>query len=117
MSIMLELSSGLREKYLKHLGVKISRFPYERCPEQEKIDWEELAQKILSEDDNPSADKVVSFHCVNWRGEGAIRIAYLIEIGWGSTEWHPQEGWLIKGYDLERKALRQYSLKDCNFRR
>lgn len=40
----------------------------------------------------------------NWRGETAERTIKPIEIYWGSTEWHKQEQWLLKVWDIEKNA-------------
>jgi predicted DNA-binding transcriptional regulator YafY len=48
----------------------------------------------------------------NWRGETAERIIVPVSISWGKTEWHPEEQWLLKVWDVERQAYRDYALKD-----
>ena len=56
--------------------------------------------------------KAISVLYTNWRGETAERQIIPIKIYWGSTEWHPENQWLLKVWDLERKAYRSYALKD-----
>jgi len=48
----------------------------------------------------------------NWRREKGIRYILPIRIFYGSTEWHPEEQWLIEVYDLDKKAKRDYALND-----
>lgn len=48
----------------------------------------------------------------NWRGETGIRNIIPVKIYYGSTEWHKENGWLMEAYDLDRKAIRVYSMKD-----
>ncbi len=48
----------------------------------------------------------------NWRGETAERTIIPVSIFWGKTEWHPEEQWLLKVWDTEREAYRDYALKD-----
>ena len=48
----------------------------------------------------------------NYRGETAIRDIIPIKIWFGSTDWHPEEGWLMDAYDLEKKAERSFAMKD-----
>lgn len=48
----------------------------------------------------------------NWKGETARRTIIPIAIHWGSTEWHSHEQWLLKVWDVEREAYRDYALKD-----
>lgn len=56
--------------------------------------------------------KAISVLYTNWRGETAERQIIPIEIYWGSTEWHPENQWLLKVWDIERKAYRSYALQD-----
>lgn len=48
----------------------------------------------------------------NWRGETAERSIIPVSVAWGKTEWHPEEQWLLKVWDIERQAYRDYALKD-----
>jgi len=59
--------------------------------------------------------QAAEFEYVNYRGETARRKVVPISIKWGSTEWHPEEQWLLKAYDLEKEAIREFALKDCRF--
>jgi len=36
------------------------------------------------------------------------------KLHWGSTEHHPDEQWLLEAYDLDRKALRTFAMKDVH---
>lgn len=47
---------------------------------------------------------------VNHRGETAERKIHPIEVWHGSTEWHTVEQWLLRCFDVERNALRNYAL-------
>ena len=48
----------------------------------------------------------------NYKGETAIREIIPLQIWYGSTEFHPADGWLLDAYDVEKKAQRSFSLKD-----
>lgn len=50
----------------------------------------------------------------NYKGETAIRTIIPLKFWFGKTEYHPQEQWLLDVWDLERNALRVYTLKDIN---
>lgn len=53
----------------------------------------------------------------NWRGEVAqrrIRPAGLPY--WGTTEWHPEPGWILPVIDTEKGEYRDFALADCDFR-
>lgn len=48
----------------------------------------------------------------NWRGETAERTIQPIKIWFGSTQWHPEKQWLLTAYDVDKKAERDFALKD-----
>lgn len=51
---------------------------------------------------------VVSYR--NWRGETAVRKIEAISLWYGSTEWHPVPGWLLRAWDYDKKAERDFAL-------
>jgi predicted DNA-binding transcriptional regulator YafY len=55
---------------------------------------------------------VVIIRYTNYRGETAERRIVPICIRFGSTEWHPEEQWLLEAFDLDRDATRAFALKD-----
>lgn len=58
----------------------------------------------------------IKFTYTNWRGEIAVRHVIPIDIYYGSTDWHPEQGWLMRGIDMDKNgAERDFALKDCNF--
>src|ERR1700704_3125980 len=50
----------------------------------------------------------------NWRNETAVRSIVPLEVYFGKTEYHPQEQWLLKVWDVERGAERVYALKEIS---
>ena len=46
----------------------------------------------------------------NWRGETAVRSFVPLRLWWGATEWHPEPGWLMRGWDTEKQAERDFAL-------
>ncbi|MDP3148201.1 MAG: hypothetical protein Q8N83_03630 [Ignavibacteria bacterium] len=48
----------------------------------------------------------------NYRGETNFREIIPIKIWFGKTDWHPEEGWLMDVYDINKKAERSLSIKD-----
>lgn len=48
----------------------------------------------------------------NWRGETSIRTFRFHHLFWGSSEWHPEPQWLVKGFDYDKQDYRDYALKD-----
>jgi predicted DNA-binding transcriptional regulator YafY len=57
-------------------------------------------------------EKAVSVTYTNWRGETAQRTIIPMEVYWGKTDWHPKEQWLLKVWDVDRGAYREYALQD-----
>ena len=53
----------------------------------------------------------------NYRGEVADRTVLPKRVWWGSTDWHPEPGWLMTAYDTEKGADRDFALADADFRR
>lgn len=51
----------------------------------------------------------------NWRGEVAIRKIIPISIRYGKTEWHPEMGWLLLAFDVDKQAEREFALSDADF--
>ncbi len=57
-------------------------------------------------------NKTIRVEYTNWRNETAVRTIVPISLRWGSTEWHTEEQWLLKVWDVERKDYREYALRD-----
>lgn len=51
----------------------------------------------------------------NYRGEISQRTILPMGIWFGTTEWHPEPGWLLSGIDLEKEERRDFALADCQF--
>lgn len=51
----------------------------------------------------------------NYRGEVSQRTIFPMSIWFGTTEWHPEPGWLLSGIDLEKEERRDFALADCQF--
>lgn len=63
----------------------------------------------------PPSSEPISFGYTNYRGEQAARRAIPVRLYWGSTEYHREEQWLFEAYDVEKHAMRDFALRDCNF--
>jgi hypothetical protein len=51
----------------------------------------------------------------NHRGETRTRLIVPMGLRWGVTQWHPEPGWLLDAWDIEKDARRSFSLADCDF--
>lgn len=58
------------------------------------------------EEDRP---KVVTIDYTNHRGERSVRLIYPYGLEFKSTEWHPDEQWILEAYDFEREAPRGFA--------
>jgi predicted DNA-binding transcriptional regulator YafY len=58
------------------------------------------------------ANTVTMILYTNYRGETSVRRIIPRRIRFASTEWHPQEQWLLDAYDVDRQADRSFALKD-----
>lgn len=64
----------------------------------------------------PTKDaREVWFTYTNWRGETSRRKVRPVSIWFGSTEWHPEEQWFIRGTDVEKGEERDFALVDMVF--
>jgi len=48
----------------------------------------------------------------NYRGETKIREIIPKELIFTSTEWHPEEQWCLRAFDIEKQAERTFACKD-----
>lgn len=56
--------------------------------------------------------KIVNILYKNYRGETALRQVVPKKTWFGSTDWHPEEQWLLDAYDIEKEADRSFAMKD-----
>ena len=74
---------------------------------------EELPKEVLDVlNGNRLEDLSIRVVYKNYRGEEEVRHILPIRLFYGSTEWHKEKQWLIKVYDLDKNATRDYALKD-----
>ena len=53
----------------------------------------------------------------NYRGETSIRTIIPTKLYFGSNEWHPEKQWLLKAFDEDKQAERDFAFKDIHFNR
>lgn len=51
----------------------------------------------------------------NYKGETKQRSVVPMGVRFGTTEWHPEPGWLLQVFDVEKQEGREFALADCNF--
>lgn len=57
-------------------------------------------------------EQVVTIVYTNYRGETAERRIIPKKIWFGSTEWHPEEQWLLEALDVDKDEDRNFAMKD-----
>lgn len=59
-----------------------------------------------------NTSKRIKFKYKNYRNEISWRTIEPIEIRFGSTEWHNEPQWLLRAFDIEKDAEREFAIKD-----
>ena len=56
----------------------------------------------------------IQFMYTNWKGEQAMRTAFVYDVYWGSNEWHTEDQWLLHALDEDKGEPRYFALKDMS---
>lgn len=56
----------------------------------------------------------IEFDYVNWKGVNGHRKVMACKVYYGSTEYHPEEQWLLDGLDLDKMQSRIFAMKDMS---
>ena len=59
----------------------------------------------------PSGKRVV-IRYTNYRGETSDRRIIPLNIVFASTEWHPEDQWLLEAFDVDKGVRRLFAMKD-----
>ncbi|MCR5146860.1 MAG: WYL domain-containing protein [Clostridia bacterium] len=59
-----------------------------------------------------SDNKKVKILYTNWKGVTSYRNIVPKSVEFKSTEWHPEEQWILNAYDVDKRADRTFALKD-----
>ncbi len=59
-----------------------------------------------------NSEKQVSIVYTNYKGVTAERIIIPFEILYGHTDWHKQDQWLLRAFDIGKQAERTFAVKD-----
>ena len=54
----------------------------------------------------------LQFGYTNYRGEFGIRRVQMPHVYWGSTDWHPEPGWLMRAWDVDKELWRDFAVAD-----
>lgn len=53
--------------------------------------------------------KAISFVYTNYAGVTEIRRLVPVKLEWGSNQYHPEPGWLLYAWCLDKKAMRTFA--------
>ena len=53
---------------------------------------------------------------INWKGERSLRAILPESLSFGSNEWHPKPQWLLRAFDVEKAAWRDFAVSDIQNR-
>lgn len=56
--------------------------------------------------------KRVLIDYINWKGERQLRTIMPDAVSFGSNKWHPKPQWLLRAFDVEKKAWRHFAMSD-----
>lgn len=85
--------------------------------EVKKLEWEYVGKyddhaKALEAAKAAPAGEPVALTYTNYRGETSVRRITPMGIHFGSTDWHPEPQWLVRAYDHDKQATRDFAFKD-----
>lgn len=60
------------------------------------------------------AEATVDIDYTNWRGERSARHIQVIDMRFGSTDWHPKEQWLVRAVDIDKGEEREFAMDDIH---
>lgn len=83
----------------------------DRLRAAERFRAEAIAEQAAAGWTNEQLPLVIGY--TNWRGEWSERrIVPTSAPYWGSTEWHPEPGWLLPAIDVDKGEPRVFAMKD-----
>lgn len=57
-------------------------------------------------------NKIITMVYTNYKGKTSVRTVIPEEIYFGHTDWHPEDQWLMKAYDMDKQDERIFAMKD-----
>lgn len=60
----------------------------------------------------PSGCWHITFRYKNYRGDVSERHVIAQSVQFAATEWHPEPQWLLEGFDVEKRAVRKFAMRD-----
>lgn len=72
---------------------------------------EQVMEEALTEQKYEHIPKMV-FNYKNYKGKRGTRTVKPLFMYFGSTSYHPESQWLLRAYDFDRGAERDFAMKD-----
>lgn len=57
----------------------------------------------------------IKFKYTNYKGVTSIRTVEPVSILITHNAWHPDDQWMLHGYDFDKQAMRTFALDQCDF--
>jgi hypothetical protein len=64
--------------------------------------------------DSGAEEQWLIFWYRNYKGAEGMRRVRPLRIRFGSSEWHPEDQWLMLAYDLENNKEREFAMRDMS---
>lgn len=74
--------------------------------------WREFESSMTADKENWVPTAPLRFIYTNHRGETDQRTVIPMSVRFGSTKWHPKPQWLLKAFDLDKDAEREFAMGD-----
>lgn len=112
---------GPRRPYSLYLyGVGSIGGPYatkEEAMAAAQADYERRIMSVIDSQEIQQDGKPMKVSYRNWKGEISERTITPICVWYGVNKWHPELQWFLTAYDHDKKAERDFALKDFGAKR
>ncbi len=110
-----EIEAGGADYWVASFGMFDLDFQMWLCPVMEFVfggypETIYVSNPIIEVDE----DKVMVIDYTNYRGERGIRRIVPIEMFFGSTDYHVHDQWIMRAYDVDKSAYRDFAMSDIH---
>jgi predicted DNA-binding transcriptional regulator YafY len=60
-------------------------------------------------------EKVIKFKYTDYKSLTSTRTVEPVSVIWAHNDRHPEDQWMLHGYDYDKQTMRTFALKDCDF--
>lgn len=85
-----------------------------RMPSNSSVILHPLDNPILQHLGRRNTPETVTLDYTNYEGKRALRRVMILKLFMGQTEHHPKFQWLVKAYDVDKDAVRDFSLSSIH---